>query len=140
MKFYTLKRRYFDFGTYSYLFRQDGSKVCCMVERPMLNNKASRSCIVEGVYDLLPHQSPKFGSCYALESQELGVTREGPSLRTHILIHKANSPKELQGCLAPGVDFGFVHGEWSVVNSSAAFNLLMKELGGEPAQLTIMKD
>ena len=60
--------------------------------------------------------------------------------RTHILIHKANSPKELQGCLAPGVDFGFVNGEWAVVNSTAAFNVLMTELAGEAAQLTIIKD
>ena len=60
--------------------------------------------------------------------------------RTHILIHKANSPKQLKGCLAPGVDFGYVHGEWAVVNSKAAFNALMKELAGQPAQLTIIKD
>ncbi|MEZ8696359.1 DUF5675 family protein [Vibrio echinoideorum] len=140
MKKLLMKRRYFEHGTYSTLHREDGSKVCCVVERPMLNNKPSESCIVEGTYSLFPHESPRFGECYALEAGTLGVTRQGPSLRTHILIHKANSPKDLQGCLAPGVDFGFVNGEWAVVNSTAAFNVLMAELAGETAQLTIIKD
>ena len=140
MKRLLMKRRYFEHGTYSTLHREDGSKVCCMVERPMLNNKPSESCVVEGTYSLFPHQSPRFGECYALEAETLGVTREGQSLRTHILIHKANSPKQLKGCLAPGVDFGYVHGECAVMNSNAAFNALMKELAGQPAQLTIIKD
>lgn len=140
MKHFILRRRYFKHGTYSYLYREGGSNVCCIVERPDLNNEPNVSCIVEGTYSLLPHKSPKFGECYALEARELGVTRYGPSLRTHVLIHKANTPLDLQGCLAPGVDFGFVKGQWGVVNSTAAFNFLMKELGGEPAQLTIQKD
>ena len=140
MKNFILKRRYFEEGTFSTLHRADGSKVCCVVERPDLNNKPSESCIVEGTYSLLPHQSPKFGECYALEAPMLGVTRYGPSLRTHVLIHKANVPSDLEGCLAPGLSFGYVKGQWGVVSSGVAFNALMKELGGEPAQLTIVKD
>jgi len=140
MKHYSLRRRYFEHGTYSTLHREDGSKVCCFVERPMLNNKPSESCIVEGTYTVIPHQSPRFGDCYALEAPELGVTRNGPSLRTHILIHKANSPQDLQGCLAPGVDFGFVNNEWAVLNSRAAFNALMNEFAGENISLSISKD
>lgn len=140
MKHFNLKRRYFPRGTYSTLHREDGSQVCCMVERPMLNNKPSESCIVEGTYTAFPHQSPKFGSCYALEEKTLGVTRSGPSLRTHILIHKANSPSELQGCLAPGVDFGFINGQWAVLNSTAAFNALMHEFNNEIVTISITKD
>ncbi|PKH06403.1 DUF5675 family protein [Moritella sp. Urea-trap-13] len=140
MKHFSLRRRYFEQGTYSTLHREDGSKVCCFVERPMLNNKASESCIVEGTYNAMPHQSPKFGACYALEAPALGVTRNGPSLRTHILIHKANSPQDLLGCLAPGVAFGFVHNEWAVLNSTAAFNALIAEFAGEIISLSISKD
>lgn len=140
MKHYILKRRYFEEGTFSTLHRQDGSKVCCVVERPDLNNVPSKSCVVEGTYDLLPHKSPKFGDCYALESKTLGVTRYEQSLRTHVLIHKANVPSDLHGCLAPGVAFGYVKNQWGVVQSRIAFDSLMKELGGEPARLTIVKD
>lgn len=139
MKHYTLRRRYFKHGTYSYLYRADGSVVCCVVELPDCNNTPNKSCVVEGTYALLPHHSPKFGECYALESRTLGVTRLGPSLRTHVLIHKANAPSDLAGCLAPGVDFGFVKGEWGVVDSKTAFDLLMAELDKQPAQLTIIK-
>lgn len=140
MKHYTLKRRYFEEGTYSTLHREDGSKVCCVVERPDLNNKPNESCIVEGTYAILPHQSPKFGECYALEAPTLGVTRYGPSLRSYVLIHKANVPSDLEGCLAPGLSFGYLKGQWGVVKSKDAFNALMKELDGEIAQLTIAKD
>ncbi|SKA51191.1 DUF5675 family protein [Enterovibrio nigricans] len=140
MKHFILNRRYFDEGSFGTLHRQDGSQVCVMAERADLNNAPGKSCIPEGTYQLLPHDSPKFGSCYALEARTLGVTRYGPSLRTHILIHKANLPSQLQGCLAPGVHFGELHGEWGVMKSGAAFDALMKELGGEPAMLTIKKD
>lgn len=137
---YTLRRRYFEFGTFSYLYRADGSKVCAMVERADKNNKASVSCIPEGTYRWLPHQSPKFGECYALEAETLSVTIYGPSLRTHILTHKANLPEQLEGCLAPGVDFGILNGDWGVLNSTAAFNSLMAELNGVEHSLTIVRD
>lgn len=140
MKHYILKRRYFDYGTFSTLHREDGSKVCCFVERPFLNNAPNVSCVVEGTYTLYPHDSPKFGECYALESKELGVTRYENSLRTHVLIHKGNTPSDLQGCLSPGVAFGVVRGDWGVVQSGIAFRALMTELNGESAQLTILKD
>ncbi|MCG9624182.1 DUF5675 family protein [Vibrio mediterranei] len=140
MKRFVLKRRYFQDGTFGTLHREDGSQVCVIAERSWRNNLPGKSCVPEGSYQILPHKSPKFGDCYALEASELGVTRQGPSLRTHILIHKANTPSQLQGCLAPGVDFGFVGNEWAVVNSKAAFEALMHELDGQPAVLIIVKD
>ena len=140
MKKFILRRRYFEDGTFGTLHREDGSKVCVIAERESQNNIANRSCIPEGTYQILPHNSPKFGKCYALEAPSLGVTREGPSLRTHILIHKANTPSQLQGCLAPGVAFGVFGDDWGVLNSTAAFNSLMNELAGKPATLTILRD
>lgn len=137
---YVLRRRYFEFGTFSYLYRQDGSKVCAMVERADNNNAPNVSCIPEGTYRWLPHESPKFGSCYALEAETLGVTRYGPSLRTHILTHKANLPEQLEGCMAPGVAFGILGNDWAVLNSTAAFNALMQELNGQEHTLTIVRD
>ncbi|MFL7010945.1 DUF5675 family protein [Enterovibrio norvegicus] len=140
MKHYVLKRRYFNEATFGTLHREDGSQVCVIAERESSNNAKGESCIPEGTYQLLPHESTRFGTCYALEAPTLGVTRFGPSLRTHCLIHKANRPSELRGCLAPGAAFGVVGQEWAVINSKGAFNALMKELGGEPATLTIEKD
>ncbi len=140
MKYFVLKRRYFDFGTYSTLHRADGSQVCCMVELPWKNNEPFKSCVSEGLYDWLPHKSPKYGDCYILEAPTLGVTKHGPSVRTEILTHIANAPSELLGCMAPGLKFGFVKNQWAVTSSTIAFKALMKELNGKPAKLRIVKD
>lgn len=137
MKKLTLKRHGFSFGAFSTLLDEQGHELCKMAERPWQNNLAGISCVPVGRYQLLPHNSPKFGQCYALEAPELGVTLHGPSLRTHILIHPANLPSQLAGCLAPGTDFGCVDGQWAVVNSKTAFNTLMTYLDGQAAQLEI---
>ncbi|ELR65865.1 hypothetical protein C942_00952 [Photobacterium marinum] len=139
MKTLTLKRRHFDHGTYSTLHTQNGQQICCMVECPWQNNQPNVSCIPPGTYKLIPHQSPKFGTCYALESPNLGVTRSGPSTRTHCLIHKANRASELRGCMAPGTHFGIISDEWAVINSEQAFNGLMTRLGGKEWQLEIIQ-
>ncbi|MGC3833972.1 DUF5675 family protein [Moritella viscosa] len=97
----TLHRNCFSHGTFSILCDDNGKELCKVLERPWLNNQASISCVPFGTYDFLPHESPKFGQCYALEAPSLGVTRYGPSQRTHILMHKANKVSQLQGCLAP---------------------------------------
>lgn len=137
IKTLTLYRRYFSHGTFSTLHDHNNRKLCCMVECPSNNNEPNISCVPEGTYELLPHSSPKFGEVYALEAASLGVTRYGPSLRTHILIHVANTPSQLQGCLAPGLDFGSINNEWGVINSRLAFNQLMHYLNGENARLVI---
>ncbi len=133
-----LKRRYFPHGTYSTLHTQEGEQLCCIVEREWDNNKPSISCVPPGTYRFIPHQSKKFGTCYALDAPTLGVTRHGPSLRTHCLLHKANRAKELQGCLAPGTHFGVSREEWAVMNSTEAFNKMMTFLGGKEWQLEII--
>lgn len=140
MKTLTLYRRYFSHGTLSTLHDHNNLELCCIVECPQKNNEPNISCIPEGTYNLSPHKSPKFGNCYALDAPSLGVTRYGPSLRTHILIHVANRPSELKGCLAPGSDFGTLNGEWAVMNSRLAFNSIMKYLNGENAFLIIRRD
>lgn len=138
MATYTLKRRYFKHGTYSELLFK-GDVVCVTAEKPDKNNAPSISCVPEGVYTIKPHQSPKFGYCYVLEAKTLGVGVDN-GLRTHILIHKGNTPSDVQGCIVPGVDFGFVSGEWAVINSSKAFADLMTEFNGEEHALIITKE
>ncbi|MEI6897872.1 MAG: DUF5675 family protein [Psychromonas sp.] len=133
-----LKRQSFAFGTFSTLYDPNGNELCKMVERKWNNNQQSISCVPVGTYDLLPHVSPKYGECYVLSCPELGVTAQGPSQRTHCLVHPANLPEQLEGCLAPGKAFGVVSGKWAVVSSRVAFNELMTYLGGKPTQLQII--
>jgi hypothetical protein len=108
-----LKRTYTDNGTFGKLYC-DGDFICYTVERTWKNNEASVSCIPEGEYQITPHVSPKFGSCYIVEQPTLGVTKFGPSQRTHILFHPANHAGQLQGCIAPGSAFGVVESNWAV--------------------------
>lgn len=126
------------FGTFGELYDGKGEFICFTVEREWSNNKQSVSCVPCGTYDLEPHESPTHGTCYAPQQRSLGVTIYGPSQRTHILIHIANKATELAGCIAPGKSLGVVGGEWAVLNSGGAFNLLMNLLDGKPAKLEIV--
>ncbi|SIO94809.1 DUF5675 family protein [Vibrio spartinae] len=137
MKTLILYRRYFEHGTYSVLCDEYGSELTKTIERPWLNNQQGISCIPEGIYTIEPTISPKFGHCYALTAPELGVTVNGPSLRTHILFHAANLPEQLEGCIAPGMLFGVLRGKWAVLESKNALQKLENYLGGEKAQLMI---
>lgn len=105
----------------------DGQVVAYTCEREWLNNKPRVSCIPAGEYRLIPHISPKFGLSYGLENPELGVTLHGPSKRTRILIHAANFPYELEGCIAPGV--GWHRSGWGVRESRRALYHLNDLLG-----------
>ncbi len=110
-------------GTFGTIYCDDHKQICRTVEREWLDNQPSISCIQAGTYRIKKHNSPKFGACYCLVSENQGVSLSGPSVRTHILIHVANFPHGLQGCIAPGTEFH--PSAWGVANSRVAF----KELG-----------
>ncbi|WP_367971621.1 DUF5675 family protein [Vibrio scophthalmi] len=114
-----------------------GERLCYTTEREWNNNQPSQSCIPAGTYTVKRHQSPKFGLCFALESPSLGVTIQGPSLRTHCLIHVANFPEQLEGCIAPGTA---MHSQkWGVANSRKALDALLETLTDEAYQLEIVR-
>ncbi|MBY6105010.1 hypothetical protein KUW19_00775 [Ferrimonas balearica] len=113
-----LVRAYTDWGTWGKLYL-DGEFFCYSVERPWLNNKPNVSCIPAGRYELVRHRSAKFGDCYALRNKQLGVgIYEG--LRTHILIHAANTPSHVQGCIGLGYEPGTLKDEWAILQSRPA--------------------
>ncbi|CAH6850386.1 hypothetical protein EDB29_1011131 [Vibrio crassostreae] len=113
----------------------NGELFLCTVEKEWKNNQPYISCIPAGEYDLVPHDSPKFGKCYALENKRVGVSIYGPSERTHCLIHIANWPREVVGCI--GVGESFHSQKWGVANSTKAMGKLMELLDGNRAKLTI---
>lgn len=105
-------------GTFGRIVDENNREICKTVEREWLDNKPSLSCICAGSYKLTKVQSPKFGPCYALTNADLGVTYTGPSTRTHILLHAANYPEQLLGCIAPGLNY--MEGKWGVSSSKKA--------------------
>ena len=71
-----------------------GGQEVYTVERPWLCNKVGESCIPEGDYALRPYSSARFTNVWEV--------CDVPG-RTYILIHAANLPTEVEGCIAPGM-------------------------------------
>ena len=65
------------------------------IERPWKNNSPNVSCIPEGSYPVVWRTSPRFGLTWHIT--------DVPD-RTHILIHVANFPEDVQGCIGLGTD------------------------------------
>jgi hypothetical protein len=94
-----IRQAYFPWGTFGVL--EVGRHKWAIAEPPWLNNEPFKSCIPEGGYECVSHKSPRFGPCFALVGDGVGIN-QGDAHRYAILIHSANFPDQLQGCLAPG--------------------------------------
>ena len=77
------------------------------VERPWLNNTPFKSCIPDGTYPMRRHDSPRFGPNMW---EIFGVPN-----RTYILLHVANSSRDVVGCVGLGSS---LYGDLSGVASS----------------------
>lgn len=66
---------------------------CVGLELPWKENKRRISCIPDGTYKAIKHQSPKFGKSFWLQNV--------PN-RSEILIHAGNYNTDTLGCLLPG--------------------------------------
>lgn len=69
-----------------------------------------RSCVPLGVYELALHDTPKHPRSFALVNPALGVIHEPdpkyPNARVACLLHVANRPDELLGCIGIGLRCG----------------------------------
>ena len=103
---------------------------CFTVERPWLDNRPFVSCIPEGLYPLRPRRYNRGG----YETFEIA---DVPG-RTHILIHRGNLPRHVQGCVAVGRALGCIGGEWAVTQSAAAFAAWWESVRLEmPREITV---
>ena len=92
-------------GTFGTL-ELDG-QVFFTVERPWENNLPFVSCIPEGDYSLIPYKSDKYGNVLVMVNNELGIThyKEPHSNRYACLIHTANYPHDVEGCIGLGDNY-----------------------------------
>lgn len=81
--------------TYGVLFNGD-MPLCVTLERPWLDNQHDVSCIPEGTYQCIPHNSQAHPNTWEI----MGVPD-----RTAILIHEANTIADLLGCVGVGTSF-----------------------------------
>lgn len=110
------------------------------VEQDWENNEPFKSCIPNGEYKLLPHDSPKYGSCFIIENEALNVSKykKDGVKRYGCLIHPANKASQLQGCVAPGVSIGMLDNELAVLGSRKAFNIIKTLLNSDEIHTLII--
>ncbi len=103
------------------------------------------SCIPDGEYTVVPHESAKFPDTYALVAEHLGVYRWPADIpagqpwgRSAILIHAGNTTDDIMGCIAVGGAHGKLGQKPAVLFSRAALNDLRDALGHETHVLTIL--
>ena len=131
MKRVTLVRfAYTPFGVFGRMSVEDDFR-CYTVEREWQDNATRVSCIPEGVYPLILDRYHK-GNYDAYEVM-------GVPARDRILIHKGNTEDDLEGCIAPGKDLGWINQKWAVVQSVVAFQQFMEVMAREPGSLTITR-
>ena len=112
----------------------------CIMEPPWRGNRRNRSCIPAGLYEVVPHLSPRHRRC-------LLVTLV-PG-RSHILFHAGNLGGDVergwhthtQGCLLPGLRRGRMavggRRQAAVLASRTALRQLMDWAAGRPFVLEI---
>jgi hypothetical protein len=116
-------------GTFGRLTLPSG-RVLFTCEQPWNGNAVGESCIPEGEYQMKMRRSPvvqrSSGGKYDEGWEVIGVPG-----RTFIMIHPANWPHELRGCIAPGMNYAIISGKQGVSSSRQAFDIFMDELDGE---------
>lgn len=78
-------------------------------EPDALCGRPDRSCVPAGTYELVLHDTPKHPKSFALVNHQLAIYHEpgdapaGLFCRFACLIHIANHPSELEGCIGVGM-------------------------------------
>lgn len=115
-------RKYDEKQTTSHFVLFDEDKLvfdCKTLEPPWKGNKKNISCIPEKEYDVIPHDSPKYGRCLLI--------KDVPN-REFILFHWLNLYTETEGCIGVGNSFKDINSDniKDIVSSKNTFDRLMK--------------
>ncbi|MDD2999373.1 MAG: DUF5675 family protein [Candidatus Riflebacteria bacterium] len=111
----------------------DGLKIVgtfTTLELPFRNNEKNKSCILSAFYTVEPRTSPKYGKHLIVN---------GATPRELILLHHGNYPRDTEGCIIVGSDFGDIDkdGRPEVTASKTAMKKLVA-LVTERAELIIL--
>ena len=117
---------YLDSGTLGKLTIDDWS--CYTIERPWKNNAPNVSCIPEGTYACQPFSGNRF--------QDVIQVMDVPD-RTFILIHVANFPHDIEGCIGVGDRFVSDALEPAVYNSKKTLQKLMEIFNEHEERMTL---
>jgi uncharacterized protein DUF5675 len=73
------------------------------IEPPWKDNEPDISCVPAGIYTLMPYNSPTHGPTWYLQNADDTIGGAG-ALRTYCELHSANWARQLEGCIAFGLD------------------------------------
>ena len=118
-----------DWGTFGRLLLDNGKEVFT-VEPPWENNDPMVSCIPEGTY---PASRGTFQNRY--EDLEL---HNVPG-RSKVEMHGANWAHQLKGCIAPGMEIGWLDGERCVLRSQTALRNVLLSFRGPYTTILIRR-
>lgn len=100
------------------------------------------SCVPDGLYELMPHNSPKHPNTRVLVNPALGVYHHAAQIpggldfgRCEVLIHSGNTPDDTEGCILLGANIAFAPPR--VLDSRATFVMLQSLLSDRPCTLMI---
>lgn len=88
---------YTETGTYGQLWLPDG-QVLQTLEPPWADNLPFVSCVPEGLYALLPHDTEKYPSTWALEGETVSHWPSDKA-RYSIVMHNGNYASDTSGCI-----------------------------------------
>lgn len=118
-----------DSGTYG-VFQYQEIPLCVCMELPWRKNASFVSCIPAGCFECTPEVDAEKGRIFRLHNVP---GRDG------VLIHTANRTRELRGCLAPGLYFGF-EGKPGVTSSRKALDAIIELVSFQSFSLQIIDD
>ena len=125
----------------------DDGTTFATIEQPWVPNpngfiggKPFHSCVPDGMYRFMPHESQSKGAVFIFWNEKLGVYKfpqdhEKDHGRNVCYLHAANWASQLEGCIAPGLarrcltPKGEAVSLPAVTSSAAAMNLLHETLG-----------
>ena len=107
-----------------------GTDLIRTLELPWKENRRRVSCIPKGEYQVIPHNSPKFGKCFWVQ--------DVPG-RSEILIHVGNYYRQVLGCILVGLKSADINGDglMDVTYSKKAMQKLIKYTEFQPFKLII---
>ncbi len=100
------------------------------IERPWLDNKPNVSCIPCGTYLMAPRHYNRGG-------YDAWEVLDVPG-RSHILVHVANWPKNVEGCIGTGMGATSSHDGLMVTRSRDAFSEFMANMAGEERAVLVV--
>ena len=110
------------------------------VEKPWKDNIPRESCIPLGEYELIWRPTttqvpPEYkGHTWYVVGGSVGFD---VGHRTRVALHAGNTHKDIVGCIAPGLNLGYLNSSWAVTHSMQVLRELYHLIGPQDANLTI---